>query len=1000
MQRHPQYTRARLSQFAGQLKELIYAQKKEADRILVSPRVDRISYAEAQHLEYRPVKFGEQFGPAWATFWFRVEAVVPEAWKGRRIDLLWNSHSEATLWVNGRTIQGLNFHAGDRPDAVMLEKAAGGETLRFEIEMACNGKFGIRGNPHSWSLSHYVLDQCAIAAFDPAAWELYHDYLVLQELDAEILKSGGSLDQSWGGLLLSELNRFVNAIRLNDRASWDEAHAILKILYHNRNASVVHELSAIGHAHIDTAWLWPLAETERKCERTFSTQTAYMRDYPDYRFSCSQAYQYEVIKRRNPDLYDRIKKHVKSGQFVPVGGTWIEPDCNIPSGEALARQFLYGQRFFEKEFGFRCREFWNPDVFGYNGQLPQIMKLAGITRFLTQKLSWNRFNKPHHHTFTWEGIDGSEVLAHFPPADTYNAMADVAEIVRNAREYKDHDRSRHSLMLFGYGDGGGGPTKTMIETLRRAKDLQGLPRTAMRTSNEFFDLLEKDNTDRVRQVGELYFEYHRGTYTSEAYTKKANRKCEFLLHDVEFLSTVAAKTASLPYPRAPLESLWKLLLLNQFHDILPGSSITEVYTDNRRQMEQIKTEGGKLRDAALKAIGGSSPRGKTFSPVNTIGFARAEVAELPTGELVYVEAPSYGIGRIVASTPDAVKVTESRGRFVLENAHLRAELSGEGCLLSLVEKSTGRETMAGAGNQLLVYRDEPTEHEAWDVEPQDLETETACPPADSAKVVENGSLRAGIHFERKIAAKSVLRQTARLAAGSRRLEFHTVVDWDEQRTMLKVAFPVVVRAMNATYEMQFGSVERPTHYNTMYDLARFEVPGHKWADLSEYGFGVALLSESKYGFSTLGNTMRMTLLRATKYPDPVADLGRHEFTYAIMPHARTWREADVVGEGYRFNVPMLFAEGAASARSFASVEDPNLVLDTIKQAEDDDSIVLRLYECHGSRGIAKVKIEIPFKRAVFCNILEEEGQKAQLGQDGAIEVPYGPYQVIGVKLKS
>jgi alpha-mannosidase len=925
--------------------------------------------------------------------------------------LLWNSHSEATLWVDGRSVQGLNMHAGDRPDAILTGKASAGQAFDLVVEMACNGKFGARSAAQATHISPFFLDQCEIAAFDPEAWELYYDFMVLQELEADLAKEKGSMELAWAGELLAELNRFANVVDLDDRATWKEGHAILKALYQRKNASHVHELSAIGHAHIDTAWLWPLAETWRKCVRTFSTATAYMESYPDYRFSCSQAAQYEEIKRRNPDLYERIKRRVKAGQFVPVGGTWIEPDCNIPSGEALCRQFLFGQRFFEREFGIRCKEFWNPDVFGYNGQLPQIMRLAGIERFLTQKLSWNAFNKPQHHTFTWEGIDGSRVLAHFPPADTYNAVATIAQLRENARNFKDNDRSHHSLMLFGFGDGGGGPTKRMLETLRRAKDLQGLPRTNLRTSDAFFELLERDITDRPRLVGELYFELHRGTYTSQAAVKRGNRKSEFLLHDIEFLATMATAPAATrgrssaggayQYPAGELEALWKLVLLNQFHDILPGSSITLVYDDAAKHYAEIEQRGSTLREAAAKALLGA---GAGPAVVNTIGFARGEVVTLPGDELALAEAPSYGVGRVVETPPDVVSVTEVGKHVVLENAHLRAELAPEGTVVSLVEKHTGRESLAGPANLLKLYEDRPGNWDAWDVDPFHLETERDCPPAESMRVTLRSPLRAEVAFERKVGAKSRMTQVVRLDAAARRLEFHADVDWHEDHKFLKAVFPLNVRAMHATYEMQFGNVERPTHFNTSFDLARYEVPGHKWADLSEHGFGVALLSESKYGFSAYDNALRISLLRAPKSPDPQADMGRHRFAYALYPHAGGWREGGVVAEGFRFNVPLLVVPGApapAEPRSFASVDDPNLVLDTIKRAEDGDGIVLRLYECHGARGAATVRLDVPVKSAALVNVLEEDLKDAGAAtvSGNTIEVPYAPYKVITLRVR-
>ncbi|MCX7803773.1 MAG: alpha-mannosidase, partial [Planctomycetota bacterium] len=963
--------------------------RRKVDRLLISPRTDRISYGEAMRLKYRSAKIGEQLGPQWATFWFKAETRVPPEWKGGRVDLIWVSCSEATLWMDGRIVQGLSVPQ-IRPDAILIGKARGGETVRFAVEVACNQMFGA-GKRQYDSISPFVLDRCDIALFDKDAWELYHDLFVLQELEKEQTKD---LDRTWGGELLRELNRVANVYDPDDRKTWAEAREILRRLYTRRNGSVAHELSAIGHAHIDSAWLWPVAETMRKCERTFSAQVAYMDEYPEYRFACSQAVQYQWIKDRNPELYARIKEKVKAGQFVPVGGTWVEMDCNIPSGESLARQFLYGQRFFQKEFGITCREFWEPDVFGYNGQLPQIMRQAGINWFLTQKLSWNRFNKPHHHTFRWQGIDGSEVLAHFPPADTYNARCTVEEIRNNARDYKENDRSRNSILLFGYGDGGGGPTKEMIERLLRMKDLQGLPRVRMRSSGEFFRRLEKDTDDWPVIVGELYFEFHRGTYTTQAAAKRFNRKNEFLLHDVEFLSVCAARLAGTPYPRTEVERLWKMVLFNQFHDILPGSSIGLVYEDNAKDHAEVRRAGEALKAAALRAIGGR--QGNVLQPVNTIGFERKEVAEGPDGRPVFVEAPPYGIGRTIEA-PDQVSVERRDGRIVLENAALRAELSPDGTLRSLVHKPTGRESLAGPGNVFEIYDDRPNECDAWDVDPFHLETRKECPPATSWRVVEESPMRATVLFERQTGKASSMRQRVSLSAGARRLEFHTEVDWRESHKMLKVAFPVNARAMNATYEMQFGCCERPTHYSTPYDLARYEVPGHKWADLSEHGFGVSLLTDCKYGYSTYGNVMRISLLRSPKHPDENADMGRHEFACAVFPHAGGWREAGVVAEAFRFNVPVSWARGNGEAVSFFGVDDPNIVLDTIKLAEDSDSIIVRMYEAHGARGRARLKCAFPFGRAYECNILEEDGRRLKVS-DGTVEFEYSPYRITGIRL--
>jgi len=947
--RHPEYTRARLAQTSERLRDLAHPDTRDPDELVVAGPVGRISYEEAAELEYRPARPGERLGPLWATYWFRLRATVPEAWRGRRVDLLWATTAETTLWIDGRSVQGLHgVDATQRPDATVLAEARGGERVELGLELACNGLFGAQEAPPEVVV-------CKLALFDSEAWRLYHDFELLRALEAS-----DAIEPGWAGHLRAELNRFCN----------EPDPAILTALYEHRNGTRTHQVSAIGHAHIDTAWLWPLAETYRKTVRTFGSQTRYMDEYPEYRFACSQAQQYAWIKERDPGLWERIRGKVDAGQFVPVGGSWVEPDCNIPSGESLLRQFMHGQRFFEEELGIRCRELWSPDAFGYCGQLPQLMRLAGMTRFLTQKLSWNRFNRPDSHTFVWQGVDGSEVLGHFPPADNYNSDVSVRELLYAQREFKDHESSAHSLLVYGWGDGGGGPTRNMLEALRRAADLQGLPPTRPATSDEFFTALEAEHEERPVVVGELYFEYHRGVYTSQAFTKRGNRVCEQLLHDVEFLSSARGD-----YPRAELDRLWKLLLLQQFHDILPGSSIGLVYEDARRDFEEL--------ERSLHALVGSGD-----APANTLDVPRREVV-LRHGTPVLVEAAPFAAGRVVQPA-DTVRVDG----LTFENAHLRVELGEDGSVLGVFDKATGREVLAAPGNRLELYEDRPVAFDAWDIDPAHLETRTDCPPAASWSILANGPLRAEIAFERSIGEQSTLRQVVRLDAEARRIEFHAIVDWHEAHKLLKVCFPLDVRAPNATYEMPFGYAERPTHRSTSFDRARYEVPGHRWADLSEHGFGAALLTDSKYGYSCYGNELRISLLRAPKSPDPEADMGRHEFAYALFPHAGGWREGGVVAEGRRFNAPLRWTSGLPVS-SFASVDDANLVLDTIKRGERSDALVLRLYEAHGGRGTARVRLARPVLDARYANALEEETGEVAI-EDGVLVVPYRPHEVITV----
>jgi alpha-mannosidase len=983
MHRYPEYSRGRLQQTVARMRRLVHADVRPLEPLLIAGPVGRISHAEAQQLEYRRARIGERLGPPWATYWVRATATVPAGWSGSRVDLLWVTGTESTLWLGGVPTQGLVSGQADRASAPVSACARSGERIDLEIELACNALFGEGADADPTPAR---LERAELARFDAQAWHLLHDFRVLVELEAD---RGAGLEESWAGELLEELNRFCNVWVAEDRDTWAVAGALLEPLLAHRNGSRAHQLAAIGHGHLDTAWLWPLRETWRKCQRTFSSQLALMRDYPEHRFACSSAQHYAWVKEREPELYREILARVRGGQWVPVGGSWIEPDCNLPAGESLVRQLLHGQRFFERELGARAREFWNPDAFGYANQLPQIVRGAGMTRFLTQKLSWNRFTSLPSHTFAWEGLDGSRITTHFPPADTYNCGATVAELRGSARAYKDHDRSRNSLLVFGHGDGGGGPTPEMLETLRRVQDLQGVPRTTLMSSDGFFDLLEADAAELPVVVGELYLEYHRGTYTSQAGIKRANRSSEALLHDAEFLAAMATRDANRPYPRAELAELWQLLLLNQFHDILPGSSIGEVYEDSRKQLSRVQRDARRLGASAAHALVAS---GTGHVPVNTIGAPRAEVSERPDGELTFVEAPSYGVGS-ESPSPDRVEVDESAAGFVLGNGQLLARLARDGSLVSLEHRGTGREALAAPGNRLELYDDRPLNWDAWDIDPFHLETGQACAGAHSARVRQASGLRAEIAFEHEIGHASHLVQTVRLDAGSRRLEFHTEVEWRERHRLLKVAFPLLIRADRASYETPFGHAERPTHFSRPGDLAQYEVPGHRWADVSEHGFGVALLNDSKYGHSAHGNTLRLTLLRAPTSPDPEADQGAHRFVYALSPHAGGWREGGVVAEARRLGHPLVWCGGTASPRSLASVDADGLVLDTIKVAEDSDALVLRLYEAYGGRGLVAVRLGVPFTRAWFANMLEDRGQPAQI-EDHAIKVAYRPYEIV------
>ena len=1002
MQRHVGYARGRVEQAVQKVRRLVYPEVVPIGDLALAGPVGHIRAAEAETLDYEPVETGAILPPRWETYWLRVRAEVPQAFAGSRVDLRFDFGGEATIWRSRRLLQGLN--GGDyqpRREAVLLDRADGGERLELLLELACRegvslGLPGDLAEPARLTGGGFVLDRCELARFDDEAWRLFHDLTVLQELERE--REHG-LDPVRAGRILAGLDTFCDRFRAEDRSTWTSARELLAPLLGAGNAAGAHRQIAMGHAHLDTAWLWPLAESRRKALRTFSIQLALMERYPEHRFVCSQPQHYAWVNERDPGLYREILKRVEGGQWLPVGGMWIEPDCNLTSGESLVRQLLHGQAFFERELGGRTRELWLPDVFGYCGQLPQLMAQSGLRGFVSQKLSWgNQYTLPEHHTFVWEGLDGTRVLAHFPPAETYNAETSVRELRHAMENYRDHDGPQASLLIFGYGDGGGGPNATMLERLRRFRDLQGVPPTELGHPQLLFDELETVRESLPVHVGELYFEYHRGTYTSQAALKRGNRRCEGALHDGELLAALAAWLRGAPYPREQLDEAWKTLLTTQFHDILPGSSITPVNVEAREDLARVEAAAEAIVADALGALGGSGHWPRRFGqwpdgpegPLNTTAWPRREVVTVGD-ELRIADAPPYGVGAFVEPS-DAVELERLEGGGVrVRNGQLEAVLSPGGSLLSLVERASGREALAAPANVLELYQDQPNAWDAWDVDPYHVKLGAPCPPADGIASVVATPLRAEVRFERPVGQRSQLTQTVRLDAHGRRLEFHTEVEWHEEHRLLKAVFPLAVRSRLATYETAFGVEQRPTHANTSADAARFEVSAHRFADLSEDGFGVALLTDSKYGYSCRGGVLRVSLLRSPKAPDPEADMGRHTFVYAVLPHAGGWQDGGVLAEATALNRPLRLA--GLSPVALVEVDGRGLVLDTVKLAESSDALVLRLYEAFGGRGTARVRLGIPFGDVRRATLLEDPGER--IARDGdAFHVSYRPFEVI------
>ena len=907
---------------------------------------------------------------------------MPQGWKGKRVvavfDLGFEGRHpgftcEALAWRDGRPWRAIDPNHRRLP--------INSPEVDFYIEASAMPSAVVSGPAEAPSMlalrtapePAFVLRQAELRIEDEAARKVALDFKVLCELALALPEDQRRAE------ILDALDRFA---RTSDPSHLERALA--------RPSKSSHSITAVGHAHIDTAWLWPLRETRRKCARTFSTALALMDEYPDYRFACSQPAQYAWMKESYPAIFDGIREKVASGQWEPVGSMWVEADCNLPSGEALVRQFLHGKRFFMQEFGVDTRELWLPDVFGYPASLPQLIAESGGEYFLTQKLSWNDTNKPAHHTFMWEGIDGTPIFTHFPPADTYNGDFSATQIVQSAADYKDQDRSSHSLYLYGWGDGGGGPEPDMLESAHRLRSLEGAPAVELGRAAEFFARAKREARGLVTWVGELYFELHRGTYTSQARTKRLNRRAEQALREAE-LWAIASGGA---YPRELLDSTWKRLLINQFHDILPGSSIDWVYEDAERELEAVVEVAGGLTTKAQAAIAGE---GDQLTVFNVNSHPRREVIEVG-GRALSVEAPACGWAAVEPSPAPAPDTVTVSGR-VMENALLRVAWDAHGLLTSIYDKEAGREVLSAAGNRLQLHEDNPKNWDAWDVDPDYRDRSTDITSLEETSVEMEGPVRAAVRFVRRF-GDSKLEQRMVLDATSRALRFETEVEWQETHKFLKVGFPVAVRSPRATYEIQFGHVERSTHTNTSWDQARFEVCAHRWADLAEAGYGVALLNDCKYGYDIVGSVMRLSLLRAPTHPDPHADRGKHRFTYALMPHPGTFQEAGVIAAAEDLNAPLRAVHGglgAGTRRSLVEVDTPQVVVEAVKAAEDSDAVVVRLYEAWGGRCRARLRTSLPVSKAHLCDLLEREREEIQV-RDGQVELSVDPFKILTLKL--
>jgi len=973
---------------------------------------------------FAPFGVGGAWGKPWGTTWFRLQGRVPEEWASETVEVIVDLFSGVGP---GFQAEGLLFrtdgdgpirgiHPDHRAIPVGLLAAADG-CIDALVEAAANPTVATSYRPTplgdpatAGDALLYRLNRAELAVRHDDVWHLDLDLQVLGGLMRELPVDDPRRWELLRGIDAA-LDRYDPA---RPAATAAAARQVLAPLFGRHATDHAHRMSAVGHAHIDSAWLWPVRETVRKCTRTFASAVTLMDEYPEHRFACSQAAQYAWIEEHQPELFARIAEKVAEGRFLPVGSMWVEADANLPSGESLARQLAWGRRWFLDHFGDGIepgnRIVWIPDVFGYAGNLPQLMAQAGCEFFLTQKLSWNQTNQFPHHTFWWEGIDGTRIFTHFPPADTYNGEVVPRELAYAVRNLRDKGSVTRSLYLFGHGDGGGGPTREMLERARRVtgedgRGIDGLPRFAIESPAEFFEAARAEHPDAPVWRGELYFEMHRGTYTSQARTKVGNRRGELALRELELWTAPGSPTGA-QAPLADLERLWKVLLLHQFHDIIPGSSIAWVHDDTEAAHAELLAEV-EQRIRSCRGNGAPGPRSADENGVgvaNPSPFPLAGVVDAGDGP-VWAEAPAHGVGTTSATLPGGVAPARIEGdadTVVLANDLVSVRIAPDGTLASVVDHRADREVLAGPGNVLQLFPDHPNTYDAWDLDAHTLR----LPPelladVEHLEVVEQHDLRVAVRVRRAFGS-STIEQTYVLRAGSARLDVVTDVDWQERERLLKAAFPLDLRADDARFEVQYGHVRRPTHRNTSWDAARFEVSGHTWADVSEPGFGAAVLNDGRYGHDCLGDerttTMRLSLLRAAGYPDPEADRGSHRFTYSLLPHDGTLCE--VLPEAWALNVPARMVGGGAPSPSIAAVDHPGVVVTAVKAADDGSGdLVVRLHEALGGRARTTLRTAASFTTSVACDLLERPVGTPEPAA-GGVAVELRPFEVRTLRLSA
>ncbi len=976
--------------------------------------------------------------------WFRQSVTVPVEFAGQDVWYTvdpWNrwedwpwGQPQIQMFVNGQCVCGLD---NNHRRHLLIKNARGGEVLDIALK--------------AYSDRTYFQGKMTMAArlqvIRPRVHELAQSIRIPLESAAYM-----DSDSDARLLIVDRLNTAMNMLDLYAEpdseafiASMAEVEKYLETELYGalRNGSEP-VLWSIGHSHIDTAWLWTYHVTRNKAARTFATNLQLLKNNPDYLFMASQPQLYDFVKQDDPALYEQIREAVKDGRWEPEGGMWIEADTNMTGGESLVRQFLVGKRFFKEEFGVDNEILWLPDVFGYSANLPQICRRSGIKYFYTTKIGWNEYNKFPYDTFTWRGLDGSTVLTHFGCAiryaeqetdwmTTYNPDMKPDFVLGTWQRYQQKDINRDLLYDFGYGDGGGGPTQDMIDCARRyQKGIPGCPDVKFAKVGDYFRHLEADVQDHPRLPeweGEMYLEFHRGTYTSQARTKKNNRKSEQLYHDIEVLASAALLACGSAYPTKQLEENWKRILTNQFHDVLPGSSIHEVYEDVDKIYTQVLTEGRQLRNAAVDALAANiRVSGDSIIVFNTLSQRRspAVIAEgklpgitdeqgkpIPSqhthdGKTVFIapDVPAGGWKTFKIQKTDISAPALHISPAGIETDKLQVAFDEKMHITSLFSKEAKRETLpqGAVGNRLIAYEDVCLKDDAWNVQAYYQEKSFPIDDVQSVEVLEAGPVRAVLRVLRKF-RNSIIRTDILAYAGSEELRFDYEIDWHEQNLFVKAEYPVDVNAKQASYDIQFGHIQRPVHKNTLWDFARFEHCGHKWADLSDGGFGLAILNDCKYGFDASRNCLRISLLKCSTYPDKQQDQGLHTFSYAIYPHAGTQEQANVNAHAYGFNfAPIVkqvsqMQEGSLPAEvSLFRVDAKNIIIETVKKAEDSEDIILRLYESGNARTVCDLTSYFPMAEVIETNLMEENEEAIPCSANSA-QLCFRPFEIKTLRIK-